>query len=58
MFVLYDEGEPLKRGLYEKIDRVGLSGTTLTFKGPTGKSQDSRTIYLADQRSAVTFLLD
>lgn len=58
MFVLYDEGEPLKRGLYEKIDRVGLSGTTLTFKAPTGKSHNSRTIDLADQRSAVTFLLD
>jgi hypothetical protein len=51
-------GEPLKRGLYENVDRVGLSGTTLTFKAPTGKSQDSRTIDLADQRSAVTFLLD
>ncbi|RJP50206.1 MAG: acetate/propionate family kinase [Anaerolineaceae bacterium] len=57
-FALYDEGEPLKRGLYGKIDRVGLSGTSLTFKDPTGKSQDSRTIDPADQRSAVTFLMD
>ena len=31
-FALYDEGEPLRRLLDGKVDRVGLSGTNLTFK--------------------------
>ena len=30
-FALYEAGEPLKRGLYGKVDRIGLSGTNLTF---------------------------
>ena len=57
-FALYDEGEPLRRLLDGKVDRVGLSGTNLTFKDATGQSQDSRTIDPADHRSAVAFLLD
>ena len=57
-FALYDEGEPLRRLLDGKVDRVGLSGTNLTFKDSTGQSQDSRTIDPADHRSAVAFLLD
>src|ERR1700674_3846879 len=57
-FALYDAGEPLRRRLEGKVDRVGLSGTNLTFKDSTGQSQDSRTIDSADHRSAVAFLLD
>src|ERR1700693_4568547 len=57
-FALYDAGEPLRRRLEGKVDRVGLSGTNLTFKDSTGQSQDSRTIDPADLRSAVAFLLD
>src|SRR6202163_2362825 len=57
-FALYDDGEPLRRRLDGKVDRVGLSGTNLTFKDSTGQSQDSRTIDLTDRRSAVAFLLD
>jgi len=30
-FALYQVGEPLERGLYGKLDRIGLSGTNLTF---------------------------
>ena len=33
-FALYQVGEPLKRGLYGKVDRIGLSGTNLTFNDP------------------------
>ena len=33
-FALYQVGEPLKRGLYGKVDRIGLSGTNLTFHDP------------------------
>ncbi|MGZ6557778.1 MAG: acetate/propionate family kinase, partial [Actinomycetota bacterium] len=57
-FALYDQDEPLRRLLDGKVDRVGLSGTNLTFKVATGQSQDSRTIDPADHRSAVAFLLD
>lgn len=32
-FALYQVGEPLRRGLYGKVDRIGLSGTNLTFHG-------------------------
>ena len=30
-FALYQAGEPLVRKLYGKVDRIGLSGTNLTF---------------------------
>ena len=57
-FALYEEGNPLRRVLDGKVDRVGLSGTLFTFKNDTGQSQDSRTIVADDRRSAVAFLLD
>lgn len=41
-FALYEEGEALRLLLTGKLDRVGLSGTNLTFKDSTGQSQDSR----------------
>ena len=41
-----------------KVDRVGLSGTELTFKDAAGQSQNSRAIDSSDRRSAVDFLLD
>lgn len=56
-FALYEKGEPLRRLLDGKVDRVGLSGTKLTFKDSTGP-QDSRAIDTGDHRSAVAFLLD
>ena len=31
-FALYEEGEPLRRLLDGKVDRVGLSGTNLTLQ--------------------------
>ena len=57
-FALYDEGEPLRRLLNGKVDRVGLIGTNLTFKDATGQPQDSRTIDPGDHRSVVAYLLD
>ena len=33
-FALYQAGEPLKRGLYGTVDRIGMSGTNLTFHDP------------------------
>jgi acetate kinase len=57
-FALFDQVEPLRRLMDGKVDRVGLSGTNLTFNDSTGQSQDSRTIDSVDHRSAVAFLLD
>lgn len=57
-FALYEEDEPLRLLLDGKVDRVGLSGTNLTFKDSTGKSHDSRTIDPDHHGSAVAFLLD
>ena len=57
-FALFDVGEPLRRLLDGKVDRVGLSGTNLTFKDAAGQSQNSQHHRLRDRRSAVGFLLD
>ena len=57
-FALFDEAEPPRRLLNGKVDRVGVSGTNLTFSDSTGQSQDRRTIDPADHRSAVAFLLE
>ena len=57
-FALYPGGEPLKRRLYGKIDRIGLMGTTLTFTDPTRKQQDSRSLAVTDHKSAAIFLID
>jgi acetate kinase len=57
-FALYQVGEPLTRKLYGKIDRIGLSGTNLTFNGPTGKGQESLSIAASDHRSAGSVLND
>ena len=57
-FALYHTGEPLQRGLYGKVDRIGLSGTNLTFNDPTKKQQESRKLAAADHKSAANFLID
>jgi acetate kinase len=55
-FALYQTGEPLKRKLYGKIDRIGLSGTNLTFH-KDGKSQPPRKLAATDHKSAANFLI-
>ena len=57
-FALFDVGKPLRRLLAGKVDRIGLSGTNLTFEDTTGPSQNSHTIDVSDRHSAVGFLLD
>ena len=57
-FALYDELDPLRRRLVGKVDRVGQSGMTLTFKDSVGTPPDRRTINMDDHPSAVAFLLD
>jgi acetate kinase len=57
-FAVYEAGDTPRRRLDGKVDRVGLSGTNLTFKDSAGKSHDSRTIDPEHNGSAVAFLLD
>jgi acetate kinase len=57
-FALYGEGGPLKRTLYGQVDRIGLSGTNLTFNDPDGNRQNSLNLNASDHKSAVLFLID
>jgi len=57
-FALYQVGEPLARGLYGKVDRIGLSGTNLTFNDPAKKQPETRSLAAADHKSAANFLID
>src|SRR6185437_9675581 len=56
-FAFYQVGKPLKKGLYGKVDRIGLSGTNLTFIAD-GKPQASRKLAAPDHKSAADFLID
>jgi acetate kinase len=55
---LYEAVSPLKRGLYGKVDRIGLSGTNLTFNEPTKKQPKSFKLVAADHKSAANSLID
>ena len=57
-FALYEAVEPLKRGLYGIVDRIGLSGTNLTFHEADGKPQNTRELIATDHKSAANSLLD
>ena len=57
-FALYQAVEPLKRGLYGQVDRIGLNGTNLTFKDPARNEHESRNMAASDHKSAANFLLD
>jgi acetate kinase len=57
-FALYKAGEPLRRELYGKVDRIGLSGTNLTFKDPARNREESLKLDASDHTSVATFLVD
>ena len=57
-FALYQVGEALERKLYGKIDRIGLSGTSLTFNDSAKNQQDSRSLAATNHKSAVNCLID
>jgi acetate kinase len=57
-FALYQAGEPLKRGLYGTVDRIGLTGTNLMFYDADGKPAASRQLAAPDHKSAANFLMD
>jgi len=56
-FALYQVGDPLKRWLDGKVDRIGLPGTNLTFNDLTQNQHDSRGIKASDHRSAADVLI-
>ena len=57
-FAMYQVGKALERTLHGKIDRIGLSGTALTFNDSTKNRQESRSLATSNHKSAVTFLLE
>lgn len=57
-FALYQIGSPMQRSLTGIIDRIGSSGTTLTYSDTSRDQQESRKIDIADQTSTADFLLD
>ena len=57
-FALYEAVKPLKRGLCGTVDRIGLSGTNLTFNEPTKKKLERHKLVAADHKSAANFLID
>jgi acetate kinase len=57
-FALYHVGEPLKRVIHGKVDRIGLSGTNLTFHDADGKLQPSRKLAVRGHKSAANSLID
>ena len=57
-FALYHVGEALEQRLHGKIDRIGVSGTNLTFNDPSGDPPDSHSVDLSNHKSAVSFLID
>jgi acetate kinase len=57
-FALYHVKEALKRGVYGAVDRIGLTGTNLTFHDPARNQQDSRSLVAPDHKSAANFLID
>jgi acetate kinase len=57
-FALYQGTEPLQPGLHGKVDRIGLSGTSLSFNDPAGNRQAERSFTAPDHKSAAAFLID
>ena len=57
-FSLYQVGETLQRGLYGKVDRIGLSGSQLTFHATNDNQQKSVSLAASDYKSATHFLID
>jgi acetate kinase len=56
-FVLYEVGEVLERKLHGELDRIGLSGTSLTFNDH-GDTPDGRRLAVPCDASVTSFLLD
>jgi len=57
-FAVFEADEAPPRLLSGKVDRIGLSGTSLTVTGPSGIALVSRRLSAADHRTAAGCLLE
>jgi acetate kinase len=57
-FALYQNGGRLERRLHGKVDRIGLSGTSLSFNDPAKSQQCSRRLTAPDHAAATEYLMD
>jgi acetate kinase len=57
-FALYQVGDPLKRTLHGKVDRIGLPDTNLTCNEPNTTQPVRHNLTAADHKSAVNSLID
>jgi len=57
-FALYRMSAPPTREIAGSIDRIGLSGTRLTSRGPEGYEGEDREIAASDHRYAANILID
>ncbi len=56
-FAVYAVGEPMRRQLSGKVDRIGTSGATLVVDGPEGASSAPRRLAATNHRAAAGMLL-
>ncbi len=57
-FALYRKANPLERLLYGKVDRIGLTGTSLDFINLINNKKGNITIEISDYKSVADFLID
>jgi acetate kinase len=57
-FALYQRGNPAKRGLHGKIDRIGLPGTSLAFQDASGIQREPQSVASGDHAAAAQFLCE
>lgn len=57
-FAFYENDTGLKRGLHGKLERIGLSGTTLTFAGNPGNKVESVPFSETDHASTISRFVD
>jgi acetate kinase len=57
-FALYQIGEPMERTLTGKLDRIGLSGTNLTFIDTSHNQQATLDVEILAHNSVAEFLID
>lgn len=57
-FAFYLSGESVERGLHGEVERIGLSGTKLTWHDPATRQQESRPLADTDYHGAACALID
>ena len=57
-FALYKIAEPMERLWYGMVDRIGMSGTNLTFCDPIQNKRDGQNFTATDLKSLAKVLID